>query len=99
LLAARENIEGRDIGSTVSLIFEDTGEIGTGPRLHKHPYAETFVIISGRVRFTIGERTVEGAGGDTLVAPAQTPHKFEVLEPYKAVHIHENDHFITDWLE
>lgn len=99
LLAPRENIEGRDIGSTVSLIFEDTGDIGTGPRLHKHPYAETFVINAGRALFTIGDRRIEGSAGQTLVAPAETPHKFEVIEHYQAVHIHENDHFVTDWLE
>lgn len=95
----RSNIEGRDIGSAVSLIFEDWAEVDSGPRLHRHPYAETFVINAGRALFTIGDDQVEGSAGQTLVAPANTPHKFVVLETYSAVHIHEADRFATDWLE
>lgn len=97
--APRANIEGRDTGSTVSLIFEDQAAVGSGPRLHQHPYPETFVINSGRALFTIGDRQMEGSAGQTLVAPANTPHKFVVLQTYSAVHIHEADHFDTDWLE
>lgn len=96
-----ENVEGRDVGSGISIIRESTDEIGSGPRLHKHPYAETFVIIRGRARFTIGDRELDGSAGDVLVVPADTAHKFAVLGPgvYEAVHIHESDHFITEWLE
>lgn len=95
----RQNIEGRTIGSTVSLIFEDGAEVGSGPRLHQHPYPETFVVNAGRALFTIGDREIEGSAGQTLVAPANTPHKFVVLQKYSAVHIHEADSFATDWLE
>ncbi len=95
------NVEGRDIGSGVSIIRERTGVDGSGPRLHRHPYRETFVIVSGRARFTIGASEVEGGAGEVLVVPADTPHKFAVIGPetYEAVHIHESDHFITEWLE
>lgn len=97
--APRSNIEGRDIGSSVSLIFEDWAEVGSGPRLHRHAYAETFVINAGRALFTLGDEEVEGSAGQTLVAPANLPHKFVVLETYSAVHIHEADEIVTDWLE
>ncbi len=95
------NVEGRDVGSGVSVIREHTDVVGAGPRLHRHPYAETFVILRGRALFTIGDEQREGVGGDVLVVPADTPHKFAVLGPdvYEAVHIHENDHFVTEWLE
>lgn len=95
------NIEGRDIGSGISIIRERTDVDGSGPRLHQHPYRETFVITRGRARFTIGDSEREGGAGDVLVVPANTPHKFAVLGPeiYEAVHIHESDHFITEWLE
>ncbi|MGI8681506.1 MAG: cupin domain-containing protein [Mycobacteriales bacterium] len=95
------DIEGRDIGSGVSVIREYTDVVGAGPRLHRHPYTETFVIIAGHARFTLGDERRDGGPGDTLVAPAGVPHKFEVLGPgaYESVHIHENDHFVTEWLE
>jgi mannose-6-phosphate isomerase-like protein (cupin superfamily) len=78
--------------------FERTG---AGPRLHKHPYAETFVIRSGRARFTIGTETVEASAGQILVAREDTPHKFENLGPgpLVTVDIHESGSFVTEWLE
>lgn len=59
------------------------------------------MIIRGRARFTIGTEEREGGAGEVLVVPANTPHKFSVIGPetYEAVHIHESDHFITEWLE
>ncbi|MEJ3653413.1 cupin domain-containing protein [Actinomycetes bacterium KLBMP 9759] len=95
------SVEGYEIGAGVSIIRESTDVVGSGPRLHQHPYAETFVIVRGRALFTIGDEQREGSGGDILVVPANTPHKFAVLGPeiYEAVHIHENDRFVTEWLE
>lgn len=98
---ADQNVEGYEIGSTVSIIRESTDVVGSGPRLHQHPYSETFVIIRGRALFTIGDEQREGTAGEILVVPPNTPHKFAVLGPdvYEAVHIHENDRFVTEWLE
>ena len=35
--------EGADHGSQISLFVVDAAP-GTGPRLHRHPYSETFVV-------------------------------------------------------
>lgn len=96
-----DNIEGKAYGTGVSLIFEDTDVVGSGPRLHQHPYPETFVIHAGRAEFTVGDDRLVGEAGQVIVVPANTPHKFAVLGPdrYVATHIHENDVFITEWLE
>lgn len=96
-----DNIEGAAYGAGVSLIFEDTDAVGSGPRLHQHPYAETFVIRAGRARFTVGDDELIGEAGHVLVVPAWTPHKFSVLGPdrYVATDIHASDEFITEWLE
>ena len=96
-----DNIEGAAYGAGVSIIFEDSDTVGTGPRLHQHPYAETFIIRGGRATFTVGEQEVIGEAGHVLVVPAWTPHKFAVLGPerYVATHIHASDEFITEWLE
>ena len=69
--AWESSVEGRDVGSGVSIIRERTDQVGAGPRLHRHPYRETFVILRGRARFTIGDRQREGCAGDVLVVLAR----------------------------
>nr|WP_219412923.1 cupin domain-containing protein [Pseudonocardia nigra] len=97
----RGEFEGRDHGSSVSLIMVGTEEIGAGPRLHRHPYDETFVVRAGTARFTIGDEVRVATAGQILVAPANTPHKFENMGPgrLEMTDVHANDHFVTEWLE
>ncbi|MEV6901747.1 cupin domain-containing protein [Amycolatopsis sp. NPDC051372] len=99
--ALTRNVEGYEVGASVSIIRESTDVAGSGPRLHRHPYRETFVVQRGRALFTIGDTEREGRAGDVLAVPAGVAHKFVVLGPerYEAVHIHENDRFVTEWLE
>jgi mannose-6-phosphate isomerase-like protein (cupin superfamily) len=95
-----ENLEGKPYGARISIIQESTDKEGQGPRLHKHPYPETFIIRRGSALFTIGTEEVVGRAGQILVVPADTPHKFRTLPGgYEAIHIHANDEFVTDWLE
>jgi mannose-6-phosphate isomerase-like protein (cupin superfamily) len=89
--------EGGD--ANVTIIFHDSIEAGHGPRLHTHPYPETFVIEAGRARFTVGDEVVEAGPGQILVVPAETPHKFETLGPMRSIHIHASPRFVTKWLE
>jgi mannose-6-phosphate isomerase-like protein (cupin superfamily) len=88
-------------GANICVIANRIDGPGGGPRLHRHPYAEIFVIRSGRGLFTIGDETVEATAGQILVCPPDTPHKFENLGPgpLETIDIHENGRFITEWLE
>ena len=87
-------------GAGVSLILESTTKEGAGPRLHKHPYAETFIIRRGTATFTVDTEEIVGRAGQILVVPADTPHKFRTGPGgYEAVHIHANSTFETIWLE
>lgn len=99
-IGADENIEGYLIGSPVSLIREFTAAPGSGPRLHRHPYVETFLVHSGRALFTLGDDQVVVEGGHVITAPALVAHRFEVLDggTYNATHIHASDRFVTEWL-
>lgn len=99
--AGDADIEGYLIGSPVSIMREYIARPGAGPRLHRHPYVETFVIRAGRALFTVGDEQVVGSGGQVLVVPALVDHRFEVLDggTYEATHIHASDRFITEWLE
>jgi mannose-6-phosphate isomerase-like protein (cupin superfamily) len=93
--------QGRDHGEIgVSAIIVD-GPPGSGPRLHKHPYAEVFVILEGQATFTAGEDVIEAIGGQIVVVPAGVPHKFvnSGTGPLRQVDIHPSGQFITEWLE
>ncbi|WP_338688496.1 hypothetical protein V5279_23970 [Bradyrhizobium sp. 26S5] len=46
-LGTASEIEGRISGSDSSVIVVDMPP-GPGPALHRHPYAETFVVLEGR---------------------------------------------------
>jgi mannose-6-phosphate isomerase-like protein (cupin superfamily) len=87
-------------GAPVCIILFD-GPPGSGPKLHRHPYAEVFIVQEGQATFTVGEHTIEVTGGQIVVAPAGVPHKFvnSAAEPLRQIDIHANDHFVTEWLE
>lgn len=84
----------------VSLIFFD-GPPGSGPKLHRHPYVEIFVVQEGRATFTVGDAVIEAAGGQVLVAPAGVPHKFVNTGsgPLRQIDIHTSGRFVTEWLD
>jgi len=84
----------------VSIIFVDLPP-GHGPRLHRHPYAEVFIVQEGTVTFTVGDDTVEAFAGQIVIGPAGVPHKFvnSGTGPLRQIDIHLNDRFITEWLD
>ncbi|MEM7042847.1 MAG: cupin domain-containing protein [Pseudomonadota bacterium] len=94
-------VEGKNIGTDVTILFFSSDEIGAGPRLHVHTYDEVFVIRQGRARFIIGDQTFEAEAGDILFGPANIPHKFENLGPgrLETTDIHLSDHFAQTDLE
>ncbi|MEV6281943.1 cupin domain-containing protein [Kribbella sp. NPDC051770] len=95
-----ENYEELPGAAGISIILESTTQEGVGPRLHKHPYPETFIIRRGSATFTVDTVEVVGRAGQILVVPADTAHKFKTGPGgYEAVHIHANSSFETEWLE
>ena len=74
---------------------------GSGPKLHKHPYEEVFVVQEGTVTFTAGDDVIEARGGQVIVVPAGVPHKFVNTGAgrLRQVDIHASGRFITQWLE
>ncbi len=68
--------EGQADGDIPVSFFWTDAPTGTGPRLHRHPYAELFVVQEGRVAFTVGGETFEATSGQIVIAPADLPHQF-----------------------
>lgn len=96
-----ENFQGSAYAAGISVIQTSTDRVGAGPRLHQHPYPETFIIRRGQALFTVGSEELVGSAGQILVVPANTPHKFQTLGPdrFESINIHASDEFITEWLE
>jgi mannose-6-phosphate isomerase-like protein (cupin superfamily) len=92
--------EGKDHGSGVSMFLVDN-EPGEGPGLHVHPYSETWIVRSGRARFTADGEDLEAGPGDILVVGPDTPHKFVNLGPGRLdlVCVHDSPRIIQEDLE
>ncbi len=87
-------------GAGVSFIVVDA-PLGGGPRLHRHPYEEVFVVQEGTATFTAGDDVIVARGGQVVVVPAGVPHKFvnSGTGRLRQIDIHASDRFITEWLE
>ena len=87
-------------GAGVCVILVDMAP-GEGPKLHKHPYEEVFIIQEGRATYTIGSTTLEATAGQIAIVPAGVPHKFinSGSGRLRQVDIHHSPRFITQWLE
>ena len=74
---------------------------GVGPKLHRHPYAEVFVIESGQATFRIGGQTVVVEGGHVLVSPPGEAHGFTNTGDgeLRLTAIHAAGRFATEWLD
>jgi len=91
---------GADHGATISIIL-DHSLPGQGPRLHRHPYDETWIVQDGTLSFQLGTTNYEARPGDIIIAPPDTPHKFVNRGPARAnlICIHGSPTFVTEWLE
>ncbi|MBF0680967.1 MAG: cupin domain-containing protein [Devosia sp.] len=70
--------EGEAYGTPVSFFAVDVAP-GHGPVLHRHPYAETWIVLRGRAEVVAGDRVFPIGPGDVAVVPAETPHKFTAI--------------------
>lgn len=94
-------LQGKLVGADVSVIFYTTDVIGGGPKLHRHPYGEVFIIRQGFALFTVGDRQIEAKAGEIVFAPANIPHRFVNRGPgrLEATDLHLANAFSTEWLD
>jgi mannose-6-phosphate isomerase-like protein (cupin superfamily) len=92
---------GADHGDVPFSIILVHARPGVGPKLHRHPYSEVFVVESGRATFQIGEEQLQVEGGRVVVSPPGEAHGFTNTgtTELRLVSIHGADQFRTEWLE
>ena len=93
--------EGYQHGDVPVSFFLVDAPPGAGPRLHRHPYAEVFVVQEGRATFTAGSETLEVTGDHIVIVPPGVPHKFVNTGDgsLRTVNIHPIGQMVTEWLE
>jgi mannose-6-phosphate isomerase-like protein (cupin superfamily) len=92
--------EGESYGSGVSF-FLVNNQPGAGPDLHRHPYSETWIVRSGKVRFTADGEEIDAGPGDIVVVGAETSHKFKNVgsDRLEIVCIHASPRMVQEDLE
>ena len=60
----------------VQVHFE-AGGVGS---LHSHPHEQAVYVLSGAVRFTRGDETIEVKAGENVLVPSGTTHGLVALE-------------------
>ena len=96
---ATVEFEGEPYGAGISFL-QGNAPPGKGPGLHKHPYAETCIVLSGQAAMVVdGKEVVAGAGDIVIIGPS-TPHRFTAIgeERLAMVCIHASDRFIIERL-
>lgn len=90
-------LEGKALGTGVTLIRFVTDEVGDGPTLHVHPYDEIFTITEGRARFTVGDKVIDAGVGDIVYGPANIPHGYQNLGPGRLDSL--DIHLSPEWIQ
>ncbi|MCG6115772.1 MAG: cupin domain-containing protein [Mesorhizobium sp.] len=99
--AWRGSLAGEVIGGAVTVLAYGNDTPGEGPRLHVHPYDETFVVVAGRARFFVGDEVIEAEAGEAVLGPAGVPHRFENIGPgrLQTIDIHHSPRWIQTDLD
>ena len=92
------NFQGAEHGANVSFFVVHFSH-GQGPKRHRHPHEETFVILEGEIELVIDGARHRVGGGKITVIPAGTWHVFTVQskEPVHMINIHPVPKMITEW--
>jgi len=86
-----------DVPFSIILVHTDPGG---GPKLHRHPHAEVFVVESGQASFRIGDATTVVEAGHVVVSPPGEAHGFvnSGTTELRLTAIHAASRFDTEWL-
>lgn len=93
--------EGAEHGVPGLSFFLVDSRPGQGPALHRHPYAEVFVVQEGQATFRVGDVVTEAGAGQIVVAPPDVPHRFtnSGTGRLRLVALHPAGRTQTRWVE
>ncbi len=96
---AAVEFEGQPYGAGISFFLGNLQQ-GQGPGLHKHPYAETCIVLAGQAAMVVDGGEVLADAGDIVVIGPATPHRFTAIGDQRldTVCVHASDRFIIEWL-
>ena len=58
---------------------------GDGKSMHATPYETVGYALSGRARLHMNDETIELVPGTSWLVPADTEHRYEIMEAFSAV--------------
>jgi quercetin dioxygenase-like cupin family protein len=91
---------GHEHGNVPVSMFLVHNRPGDGPGVHRHPYAEIFVVHGGEARFELDGATLTAGPGDVVIAPPGAAHRFTNTGPgeLSMTCVHTASEMATDWL-
>jgi quercetin dioxygenase-like cupin family protein len=92
--------EGADHGAAVSF-FLTRFPPGGGPRPHRHPYEETFIVEAGTASFTVDGETVDVGADQIVVVPAGAVHGFvnSGADTLRLISIQPAARMVVEWVD
>jgi quercetin dioxygenase-like cupin family protein len=94
---ATVEFEGQPYGAGISFFVGDLSP-GKGPGLHRHPYPETCIVLSGQAAMVVDGKEIVAGAGDIVVIGPGTAHRFTAAgdERLDMVCVHASDRFIIE---
>jgi mannose-6-phosphate isomerase-like protein (cupin superfamily) len=95
-----EELVGADHGDLPFSLILVHAPPGGGPKVHRHPYVEVFIVESGQATFVLGDETRVVGAGHVVVGPPDVGHGFtnSGAGELRLIAIHGAPRFITEWL-
>lgn len=72
---------------------------GQGPKMHRHPYEETFILLEGEIEAIVDGKTQRIGANKIVIIPAGAWHEFknQSEQVMLMVNIHPVPKMITEW--
>jgi quercetin dioxygenase-like cupin family protein len=93
-----ERFEGEAYGLGLSYFLVRTPQ-GKGVALHRHPYAEMWLVMDGEATFHLEDGDRRAGAGHTVIVPAGTWHGFtnHAQAPLLMVCLHDSPRIIQEF--
>jgi quercetin dioxygenase-like cupin family protein len=74
---------------------------GKGPKKHRHPYEETFIILEGEIEAIVNGETKTLRENNIVIIPADPWHEFKNRseKPVFMVNLHPVPEMVTEWAQ